>query len=84
MTTPYKQQGGLSGSDIHVNVPDVLNEGFCFDANEDGDVLGAVRIGDAKRPVLCSRCGALAVQCDHLHPYDSTKTLCLRHCEEKT
>ncbi len=80
--TPYHQQGGLQGGGVHINCPDILKRGWCFDANEMGDLVNVCRTVDAGNPLRC-HCGKLAVSRDHLHPYHQDYTLCREHWDAR-
>lgn len=80
--TKYEQIGGLKPWG-HINCPDVLKPGWCFDIGDDGEVIDVCRPVDAKNPLRCSRCDELAVARDHMEPYETQSTLCRKHREER-
>lgn len=84
MTDKFHQQGGLAthGPFSHINCPDVLKRGWCFDMDEDDYCARICRTKEAKNPLRCW-CGLLAISKDHLHPYHSEYTLCRKHWESR-
>lgn len=81
MTSKYHQKGGF-GPGFHINIPDVLKRGWCFDMGEDEYCKKVCRTKDAINPLKCS-CGRLAISKDHLHPYFQDYTLCYKCLKER-